>query len=241
MAIINISEGRNYKLYEENASSAGITGEIHKQLICLSVTHIYLAIAAFLENTLILVAFHKESSLHAPSKLLFRTLATTDCVGIIAEPMFVTTWMSMVNERWNICRYASGESFHRGFILCSVSLFTLTAMSEDRLVALLLGLRYRQVVTLKRAYVTVTVLWVLPIVFTLMYFLNREITLWYNKIGALLCLVCSVFSYVKIFFVLRHNQIKVQNHVRQGQPSQTVPLNIARYRKTVSSALCHMV
>ena len=33
-------------------------------------------------------------------------------------------------------------------------------------------------------------------------------------------------------------QIQVQHHVRhQGQPSQTNPLNIARYRKTVSSAL----
>ena len=56
-------------------------------------------------------------------------------------------------------------------------------------------------------------------------------------IGLPSCLVISVFSYANIFFALRHQQAQVQNNVHQGQPNQTVPLNIARYRKTVSSAL----
>ena len=47
----------------------------------------------------------------------------------------------------------------------------------------------------------------------------------------------SVSSHTKIFLSLRHNQIHVQNHVAQGQPSQAIPLNIARYRKAVYSAL----
>jgi len=34
-----------------------------------------------------------------------------------------------------------------------------------------------------------------------------------------------------------HNQIHVQNHVVQAQRSQVIPLNIARYRKAVNSAL----
>ena len=184
----------------------------------MSFSDIFLSITAFLGNTLILVALHKESSLHAPSKLLFRTLATTDlCVGIIVEPLSVTTWMSIVNEEWNICRYTSRAGFYTGCVLCSVSLLTLTVISADRLLALLLGLRYRQVVTLKQIYVAVTVFGVLSIVFTLMYFLNRKITLWYITIGISLCLVCSVSSYVKSFFVLHHNQIQVKNNVHQTE------------------------
>ena len=112
-------------------------------------------------NTLILAALHKESSLQPPSKLLFRNLAITDlCVGIIAEPLAVTYWISAVNERWNICRFAAAASFIISYLLCSVSLFTLTAISVDRLLALMLGLRYRPTVTLKRTYVTVIVFWV---------------------------------------------------------------------------------
>ena len=143
-------------------------------------------------NTLILVVLHKESSRHAPSKLLFPSLATTDltvCVGIISEPLVVTAWMSTVNERWNICRFAYDAAYLTGFILRSVSLLTLTAISVDRLLALLLALRYRQVGTLKRTYVIVTVIWVLSIVSSTMNFLNHHITLWGINIGLPLCLV----------------------------------------------------
>ena len=52
-----------------------------------------------------------------------------------------------------------------------------------------------------------------------------------------MCLVTTIFAYAKIFVTLRHNQIHVQNHAAQGQPSQAIPLNIARYRKAVYSAL----
>jgi len=94
--------------------------------------------AAFLENTPILVALHKESSLHPPSKLLFRNLATTDlCVGIIVEPLGVTYWMPLVNKRLNSCHYSLAASRVTSRILCAVSLLTLATISMDRLLALL--------------------------------------------------------------------------------------------------------
>ena len=55
---------------------------------------------------------------------------------------------------------------------------------------------------------------------------------WYHTS---LCLVTSVFSYTKIFFTLRHHQLQVQGHVQQ--PNQTNHLNIARYKKAVSTTL----
>ena len=237
MVLTNLTEDEKYKSYGEQACSPQITEGIHNQLICLSVINVFLSITAFLGNTLILVALHKESSLHAPSKVFLRTLAITDLCVCIAEPLSVTTWMSAVQEQWIVCRFAYAAAFTAAFIFCSVSLLTLTAISVDRLLALSLGLRYRQVVTLKRAYVTVTVFWVLPIVYTFMSYFNHLIALWFATIGLPLCLIISFFSYAKIFFILCQNQVQVQNHVHQGQPSQTVPLNIPRYRKTVSSAL----
>ena len=104
MAMKNFTGDGNHKLYHMYCT-AELTGGIHNQLIILSVLNIFLSITAFLGNTLILVALHKDMSLHPPSKLLFRSLAITDlCVGIIVEPFRVTLWLSMVNERWNICR-----------------------------------------------------------------------------------------------------------------------------------------
>ena len=113
----------------------------------------------------------------------------------------------------------------------------MTAISVDRLLALLLGLRYRQVVTLKRMYLIVTVCWILSTFGSTMYFWNHRITLWGGCSGISLCLVTSIFCYSKIFITLRNNHVQAQGNVNQGQPSQIVSLNRARYRKTVTSAL----
>ena len=238
MALENFTEDENHKTVQELFCSAEFVRGTESELIFLSALNIFLSVTAFLGNTLILVALHKETSLHPPSKLLYRNLAITDlCVGIIVEPLFVTYWTSVVKERWDICYYAIRAGSFSSFILCAVSLLTVTAVSVDRLLALLLRLRYRQVVTYRRTRITVTGFWIWSIVGASSFFLNRRITSWYQDIGTALCLVTTIFAYAKIFVSLRHNQIHVQNHVAQGQPSQAIPLNIARYRKAVYSAL----
>ena len=80
--------------------------------------------------------------------------------------------------------------------------------------------------------------WILSIVGSSTIFWNPHILPWCQYIITALCLVTTIFAYTKISYTLRHNQIHVQNHVAQGQPSQAIPaLNIARYRKAVYSAL----
>ena len=238
MALKNFTEDDS-KTLEELFCTAEFLRGVDGELIFFSALNIFLSITAFLGNTLILVALHKETSLHPPSKLLYRNLAITDlCVGIIVEPVAVTYWTSVVKERWDICYYSLRTGAFSGYTLCVVSALTLTAISVDRLLALLLGLRYRQVVTLRRTSITVIGFWILSIVGASTIIWNLFITTWYQYIVAGLCLVTIIFAYTKIFCTLRHNQIHVQNHVAQGQPSQAIPaLNIARYRKAVYSAL----
>ena len=236
MAMKNFTGDGNHKLYNIYCT-AELTGGIHNQLIILSVLNIFLSITAFLGNTLILVSLHKERSLHPPSKLLFRSLAITDlCVGIIVEPFQVGLWLSMVNGRWSICRFTFTAVVIAWYIFCLVSLLTLSAISVDRLLALLLGLRYRQVVTLKRAYVLVISFWVFSFVGSIVSLWSEFVSLYYIYTIVLLCLVTSIYCYTRIFLRLRHHQTQVQDNV-QGQPNQTIPQNIARYRKTVSAAL----
>ena len=216
--------------------SANVTARVHDELIVLLVLNTSLSITGFLGNTLILAALHKESSLHPPSKLLLRSLAITDLlVGIIVEPLNVVYLVSVKSKRWYICYNVYVALFIASYILCSVSLFVLTAISVDRLLALWLGLRYRQVVTLRSVYITVIVMWVLPIVATTSYIWNPQLLLLLLYIHLSFCLSIIIFSYMKIFFMLRHYQIQVT--VAQEQPRQAIPLNIARYRKAVYSAL----
>ena len=237
MARENFTGDGIHKSYQELSCSEELTGGIHNHLIILSVLNIFLSIAAFLGNTLILVALHKDRSLHPPSKLLFRSLAITDlCVGITVDPLNVTLLLSMVNEQWNICRFTFAAIVITGRFFCLVSLLTLSAISVDRLLALLLGLRYRQVVTLKRTCVNVIALWVFPFVGSIVSLWNELISSWYIYSIGLLCVVTSIYCYTRIFLRLRNHQTQVQDNV-EGQPNQTIPQNIARYKKTVSSAL----
>ena len=234
----NITGEKNEKTIAELYCSTEFTVEVHDEVTFLSATNIFLSVTAFVENSLVLVALHKTRLLHPPSKLLYLNLAITDlCVGIIVEPLYVSYLMSVVNERWDICYYALLSSFITGYVMCSVSLLTLTTTSMDRLLALLMGLRYRQVVTLKRTRMTVAILWILSIVSTSSYFWDIRILVLWGKISVPLCLVVSGISYTKIFVTLRHNHIQVQDRSFQGQLQQTTLLNKARYRKAVSSAL----
>ena len=145
--------------------------------------------------------------------------------------------MSALSERWNICYYSLFSSFIASYILCSVSLLILTAISVDRLLALSLGLRYRQVVTLKRTCVIGVMFWVVSIFYSTMYIRNYIITIRSSHIVIILCLATSIFSYTKIFLRLHHHQTQVEDITHHGQPSQTMPLNIRRYKKAVSSTL----
>ena len=209
--------------------SAEFIGEVDSELIFLSVLNSLLSITAFMGNALLLVALHKESSLHPPSKLRYRNLAIADlCVGIIAQPVDVANWM------WTICYYTELTAFITSHILYSVFLLTSTAISVDRLLALLLMLKYRQVVTLRRTYLTAIVVWVFCIVATSSYFLNPVVLPWFIYTGISVSLVTSILSYTKFFCTLHRNQ----NQVRDlGNISQEIPLNISRYRNAVSTAL----
>ena len=223
--------------YQELLCSPSSVGGFQKQSIHLALVNVIFSLTAILGNSLILVALRKECCLHPPSKLLYRCLATTDLlVGLISQPHHAIYWISIANEHWNLCRYTRDASFLTGYALCGVSLGTMTAIAVDRLLALLLGLRYKQTVTLKRTNIILAAIWVLSGVAALCYILDFRINLWYGYIGVPSCLLISMVSYTKIFRTLINHQAQVQVHV-QLQSSQPNSLNISRYRKAVYSAL----
>ena len=228
------------KLLEKYFCSTELIGQVDDHLLLLLVSHIFLSITAVLGNAQILLALYRESSLHPASKLLYRNLAITDiCVGFTVDPLSIIRFTPMANKQGHICYQVYKCSVIISYALCSVSLLTMTVLSLDRLLALLLGLRYRQVVTLKRTYATITLLWLVSTINATMYLLNPQIPYLSANVGIALCLVTSTLVYSRIFLTLRHNHIQVQGHVSQGQQRQSpaIPLNIARYRKAVSSVL----
>ena len=206
--------------------------------IFLSSLNIFLSITATLGNALILLALRNVSSLHPPTKLLLRCLAMTDlCVGLMTQPLFVVMILNAVTKiNVNILFYLYSVMIASDITLSGVSIFTLTALSVDRLLALLLGLRYRQVVTLRRVFAAVFCFWLMSISCGFIYSFWRHPVVYITvTVIGILSLFISLFSYSKIFFTLRQRQAQVQFQTGHERARGRIPPNTARYKKSVSS------
>ena len=204
--------------------------------VFLLALNIFLAITASLGNALILNALPKVTSLHSPTKLLFGNLAVTDlCVGLISQPLFVTIRLStFIKMNTDIQYYLRNIATAIDFILCAVSILTLSAISVDRLLALLLGIRYRTIVNLRHTRALLSFFWLTGIAAVLLrVFTSFSVAAIVGVIFLIIVIVISVFCYTKIFMTLRQFETQVQN--RGQQRREGMPRNIGRYKKTVWS------
>ena len=200
----------------------------------IAAVNILFSITSSLGNILILIALHKVTSLHLPTKLLFQCLAITDLgVGLISQPLFATVLLiDYRNVNWSVILYN-----YLSIIFCGVSMNISTALSLDRLLALLLGLRYRHVVTLKRVRIAVACCWLTTLVTALVIFLTaRKIFPKIGIISIMLSVIISLFSYTKIVLKLPQHQTSVQENVHQGIANAGgVPINLEQFKRTVIS------
>ena len=110
----------------------------------------------------------------------------------------------------NVLYYVIEANRASSKILCGVSLLTSTAISVDRLLALLLGLRYRHVVTLRRVRVVIICFWIIKASLGSIWMWRGDITFILCSVFWTLSLVISIFCHTKIYLKLRH-QLHPQN------------------------------
>ena len=176
----------------------------------LSALNIFLSItAASLGNALMFVALHKVTSIYPPTKLFFRCLVVTDlCVGLTVQPLYATAMLAPFTKM-NVNAWISISIANRisSWILCGVSILMSTAISVDRLLALLLGLTYRHVVTLRRVRVVIICVWLFAAFLGSMFMFQYDIALKAaSSVLTLSLVVISIYCYTRIFFKLRHQR-----------------------------------
>ena len=219
----------------DNGNYTRSAGSVDGLYVFLAALNIFLSITASLSNALILIALHKVTSIYPPTKLLFRCLAVTDlCVGLISQPLRALIILDII---WNGIFHIFNAS---SIVLTAVSILTSTAISVDRLLALMMGLRYRHVVTLRRVRALIIFVWMLSCALAagIQFWVTANVTFNVLMVLIILCVLASIISYTNIYLRLRHHQTQLQENLQQqGQPPNRgeIPLNIARYKKTVSS------
>ena len=203
----NFSSGRSHtKSFEELLCSPSLMSGLQQLSICFLAVDILLCIAAFAGNSLILVALYKESSLHPPSKLLYRCLATTDLlVGLVNHPLRALYWMSVFQEHWSLCGYVREAAYITVYVL-----FLCIGHKRGQTSRPVVGTEIQANCNFEAHVYYCNYLLGFKLVASLGNFFHHRIIFLYIYLVISFCLVISVALYTKIFCTLRYHQAQVR-------------------------------
>lgn len=214
-------------------------------LVLLSGVNGVLLFVAVLGNAVILWVLRGVFSIHPPSRTLFYSLAASDiCVGFIVQPFNLIYMIYIAKGNAALCSSALPYLDVIGFAMSGISLLTTSEISVDRLLALRLKLRYREVVSLGRARLVVVMTWLVSFAAGSASLWNRETFTILQITGVFLSIAVSSFSYTTIHILLHQREKQRQERqIAWDQPSQSVneastsASSTRRYKSTVSTAL----
>lgn len=209
-----------------------------------------MAITATLFNFPILYSIWKTPSLHNPSYILIANLALTDIVfGAVVLPLKALSatsalmkWEHIFCDVWMIEKAI-------GYWVAAVSLFTITFISVDRLLAVKLMNRYRTVVTLKRTATGLIIGWIgggMIALFPL--FSSSHVSV--NKLVIITATIESVLliSLTVCYSMAFHSLKKLSSTVSStNAPSETTSreqqssFNVNKYRRSLNTMLLVVV
>ena len=117
-----------------------------------------LMLLSIVGNALVLVAILKTPSLRSPSVIFLCNLAVSDLlVGLVVQPVYIVE--QMVKTVPKLQEAVGGM----GFAGCGVSLWTMTAITVDRFLALHYHLQYPNLMTTSRAIYTIVTIWCMKV------------------------------------------------------------------------------
>lgn len=206
-------------------------------LITNAVINSILACMTVIGNILILTSLRKTTRVHAASKALYFSLALSDLgVGIVVQPLFVVRLLVGKEGLIDLCRIMGTIVNVAGVISVGVSLQTLSLISVDRVLAIRLKMRYKEVATISRIRAILAICWFFSTSHALTLFLSPALFSLFQILGIVMCVTVSTISYVIIFRSLRTLQLQVQNY-GPGDEATTNAFNVKRFKKSVSTAL----
>ena len=210
---------------EKNVSAEASIGTI---IIINCALNAPLMLISILGNGLVLTAVIRTPSIHSPSMNFLCSLAVSDLlVGLLVQPLYIANTLTDIY----VLKLLAGMM---AFFVCGISLDLVTAISMDRLIALLSHLRYPIVVTKSRVRNTVLTIWLIRGLSSGFYLWKRRECHLMAAVTTVICLMISTFSYIKIYRIVRHHQsqIHVQQHIIQSSSNAGHAIHVVRLKKS---------
>ena len=126
--------------------------------VILIPTLVLLAVTGFILNSLLIIAYAKNSRLRTlPSMMLIAVACSDFLISTIVDPLYVGRLVMEILgihkcPLWTTCRLAS-------YFSCGVSLLTITIMTVERFITLAYPYRHHNILTKTRLKVTVIITW----------------------------------------------------------------------------------
>jgi len=195
------------------------------------------AIPATLLNATIILTILSARCVQTPSYLLLTSLAFSDLlVGFLSQPFFASILFTFgANLFFSTCRIFMAYYFTLSWASWA-SLFTITAISLDRYLAIKLKLRYKALITCFRVKCALGIIWLTSFfLMSLMLVFSGDIAL-YSSLGTAihsLCVLVIVISYFFSYKALNAHciaQVHPTNHLRSVNS-----IDVAKYRKLLKT------
>ena len=222
-----------------NGIPASILDVNSKILITLMVLNTFISITATIGNLLVLMTIWRSPHLHSPSNTFLFGLALSDLfVGLVSEPLNVGFHAVLFRNSSKItsCTLMNARKFISTF-LTLVTMLTVTAMSVDRYLAIYLHLRYEQVVTDKNTRKAILCLWLIGGVPSVVMVFHPMTGFLVAPPIIAVCLVIISFAWIKIYQVVRHHQVQIQDQMVVATQS----FNMATFRHSAMNTLLVLV
>ena len=213
----NVSDLLNESFFGNSADVEGF----RTSLVANCVFNSFLSYTTIILNILTIHAIRKTALLPKPLRTLLLSLTASDVgVGLLVQPLYISTLVSRLNQKRIDCISYKGLYVVINFF-CISSLLNVVTISVDRFLAVHLHLRYQELVTHKRVIAAVISIWLLSAiisssVFWDTYIISRVIWL----VIMTVCLIVVVTVYWRIYIVLKRHKNQIQSfqiqEVRQG-------------------------
>ena len=212
-------------------------------MLTLCVLSLVFSLFATLGNLLVIRALWKSSSIPINLKKLFLSLAFSDlAVGIFSQLMFgviIAVMLKMAstgNHNFVLfCPTILTVCYFFMFLLACASFLNVTAVAVDRLLAISIHLRYQELATPKRLFISLMSLWITSGVAAFIFIFLPEDNNLVQAIVDFVGLILTSVAYIRIYKIVRYHQNQIQCWQLQPQNAQAVQLH--RQKKSAYNAL----
>lgn len=209
----NVSLTLTNHMEQSNKSGPGVWGKCEQVHVAPEV-FLALGLVSVLENILVIFAIVKNKNLHSPMYFFICSLALADMLVSVSN-----AWETIVIHVLANRRFTMEERFIRqldnvfdSLICISVvaSMCSLLAIAVDRYITIFYALRYRSIMTLRRARLIITGIWTFCTGCGIVFILYSDMT------PVVICLVSMFLIMLMLMAALyTHMLILARSHVRR--------------------------